>query len=134
MFDLMKYFIGFGELENNKFIKSFMGAYPPYNVLKTDDNTYVIEMAVAGFGKQDLEINLDNDVLTVKGGTSLDTLPKDKNGKHELYKGIAERSFTRVFRLADTIIVKDAQLINGMLKVWLEAVSKDKTVKKIEIR
>lgn len=133
------FLIGFDKIEetiNNAMysLQKNIPKFPPYNIVKTDENTYVIEMAVAGFGKQDLEITIENGVLKVSGQSSLDTLPKDNEGKYELYKGIAERSFTRIFRLADTVIVKDAEIFNGMLKIWLEAVAKDNTSKKIEIK
>lgn len=90
-------------------------AYPPFNIVKTDENTYVIEMAVAGFGKQDIEIVFEDGTLTVTGNVTSD----DKVADY-LYKGVADRAFTRTFTLADTVEVKNADLINGMLKIWLE--------------
>jgi len=103
--------------------------YPPFNVKKTGDNTYVIEMAVAGFGKQDIEIVLENGTLTVKGEVINDDL-----GDY-IHKGIAERAFTRKFTLADTIEVKNADLINGMLKIWLERfIPEHAKPKKIDIK
>lgn len=101
--------------------------YPPYNIKKIDDSKYVIEMAVAGFGRQDLELVLEDGKLTVKGSVSSD------DGEY-LYKGIADRAFTRQFTLADTVEIKNADLINGMLKIWLERfIPEDKKPKKIEI-
>lgn len=101
--------------------------YPPYNIKKTGENTYVIEMAVAGFGKQDLELELQDGTLTVKGSVS-------SEDADYIYKGIAERAFTRQFTLADTVEVKNADLINGMLKIWLERfIPEDKKPKKINI-
>lgn len=88
--------------------------YPPYNIKKTGENTYVIEMAVAGFGKQNLEITTENNTLTVTG--RIEGMAEDDY----LYKGVADRTFTRQFTLADTVEVKNADLINGMLKIWLE--------------
>jgi molecular chaperone IbpA len=102
--------------------------YPPYNIKKVDENKYVIEMAVAGFGRQDLELELKEDVLTVTGRTGTD------EATEYLYKGIADRAFTRQFTLADTVIVKNADLINGMLKIWLERfIPEEKKPKKIVI-
>lgn len=89
--------------------------YPPYNIRKVKDNTYVIEVAVAGFGKQDIEIELQEGVLTIKGQLTSEGAPEDY-----VFKGIADRAFTRKFTLADSVVVKEADLINGMLKVWLE--------------
>ena len=101
--------------------------YPPYNIKKVDENKYVIEMAVAGFGKQDLELELQDGTLTVKGNIN------SEDGEY-LYKGIAERAFTRQFTLADTVEIKNADLINGMLKIWLERfIPEEKKPKKINI-
>jgi molecular chaperone IbpA len=104
-----------------------MQTYPPYNIKKVDENKYVIELAVAGFGRQDLELELQDGTLTVKGSVN------SEDGDY-LYKGIAERAFTRQFTLADTVEVKNADLINGMLKIWLERfVPEEKKPKKINI-
>lgn len=106
--------------------------YPPYNISKLDDNKYLIEIAVAGFGKQDIEIELQEDVLTITGKSKGDT-EADSN-LHYLYRGIAARDFSRQFTLADTIQIKNAQLLNGMLRIWLENVIPDhKKPRKIEI-
>jgi molecular chaperone IbpA len=103
-------------------------AYPPYNIRKTGENTYTIEIAVAGFGKQDIELVLEDNVLTIKGSITSD----DANSY--LYKGIADRAFTRKFTLADTVEVKNADLINGMLKIWLERfIPESKKPRKIDI-
>jgi molecular chaperone IbpA len=103
--------------------------YPPYNIRQTGENTYVIEIAVAGFGRQDLELELEDGKLTVKG--NIQTNDTDDN---YIFKGIADRAFTRQFILADTVEIKNADLINGMLKVWLERfIPEDKKPKKINI-
>lgn len=103
--------------------------YPPYNIKKTAENTYVIEMAVAGFGKQDLELELEDGKLTIKGNVH-----QNDTDENYIFKGIAERAFTRQFELADTIEVKNADLINGMLKIWLERfIPEEKKPKKINI-
>ncbi len=102
--------------------------YPPYNIKKTGENTYVIELAVAGFGKQDIELELQDGILTIKGNV------KSDESTEYLFKGIAERAFTRQFTLADAVEVKNADLINGMLKIWLERfISEEKKPKKINI-
>jgi molecular chaperone IbpA len=104
-------------------------SYPPYNIKKTGDNTYVIEVAVAGFGKQDIELVLEDGVLTIKGQITGD------DNQDYLFKGIANRAFTRTFTLADTVKVQNAELLNGMLKVWLERfIPEDKKPQKIEIK
>jgi molecular chaperone IbpA len=134
-----KYLVGFEDL-NNRLTKSVaeyaknVTNYPPYNIVKTDDNRYVIEMAVAGFGKHNLELELNDGVLTIVGNTTVSDLVKEGLDNAYLYKGIADRSFTRKFTLADTIEIKNAELINGMLRVWLENIIPDsKKPKKIDI-
>jgi molecular chaperone IbpA len=102
--------------------------YPPYNIKKVDENKYVIEMAVAGFGRQDIELELQDGILSIAGSV------KSDEGADYLYKGIADRAFTRKFTLADTVEVKNADLINGMLKIWLERfIPEEKKPKKIPI-
>lgn len=104
--------------------------YPPYNIRKTGDNTYIIEVAVAGFSKQDIELVLEDGVLTVKGQITSDDTSNDY-----IFKGIANRAFTRTFTLADTVKVQNAELLNGMLKIWLERfIPEDKKPTKIDIK
>lgn len=108
--------------------------YPPYNIKKVSENKYVIELAVAGFGKHDLDVEMKDGTLTIKGNTTLDTLTRDGVDIAYLYKGIADRAFTRQFSLADTVEIKNAELINGMLKIWLENIIPDaKKARKINI-
>lgn len=103
--------------------------YPPYNVRKVDENKYVIEIAVAGFGQQDLELELQDGILTVKGQVT-----SEGDNENYLFKGIADRAFTRKFTLADTVEVKNADLMNGLLKIWLERfIPEEKKPKKINI-
>lgn len=108
-----------------------MSNFPPYNIKKVEDNKYVIEMAVAGFGRQDLEITLEDNKLLIKGNTALDT--EDKNKEQYLYHGIAARNFTRAFTLADNVEINNAELINGMLRVWLDCLVPQPNVKKIQV-
>lgn len=101
--------------------------YPPYNVRKVNEDHYVVEMAVAGFGKQNLDIELKEDILTISG--QLD----NEEGDY-LHKGIANRAFTRKFTIADNVEVKNAELVNGLLRIFLERlVPEDKKAKKIDI-
>lgn len=104
--------------------------YPPYNIKKVDDNKYVIEMAVAGFGRSDLEILLEDGKMTINGKVSGDT-----DNIEVLHKGISSRPFSRQFTLADSVIVKDADLMNGMLRVFLENIIPEaKKPKKVDIK
>lgn len=107
-------------------------SYPPYNIKQVKENKYVIEMAVAGFAKSDIEITLEGDTLVVKGATEDEKPTEDESF---IWKGIANRNFNRTFKLADKIEIKDAELVNGMLKIWLENIVKTQdAIKKISIK
>jgi molecular chaperone IbpA len=102
--------------------------YPPYNIKKVDENRYVIELAVAGFGKADIDIELQEGKLSIRGNCD------SAESTEYLYKGIAERGFKREFTLADNVEVKSSSLANGMLKIWLEAfIPEEKKPKKVKI-
>ncbi len=116
------YSIGFDSLFDRLF-EMDMGSsgYPPYNISKVDDHNYVIEMAVAGFSKNDVELELADGELTVRS--------KEKNNKNNLndnssliHQGISNRSFVRKFTLSDEIFVKNAEMKDGMLRIKLEKV------------
>lgn len=139
--NLDKYFVGADKMiqtlsRAHEAATKHIPGYPPYNIAKVDDNKYVIEMAVAGFGKNNLEIEVANSTLTVKGGLNVDDMAEETvNPTTYVYKGIADRAFTRKFTLADTVEVKNAELINGMLKLWLEnIIPENKKPKKIDIK
>lgn len=91
--------------------------YPPYNIEKTGDNDFRIELAVAGFSEETLDIESKEGVLTVTGKTDA---TEDGEKREFLHRGIAERSFIRRFQLADHVIVKGAELQNGLLRINLE--------------
>jgi molecular chaperone IbpA len=101
--------------------------YPPYNIKKIDESKYVIELAVAGFAKHDVEITIEDDKLIIKGNTNNDS-------ENFLFKGIATRAFTRTFAIGDTVEVKNAEMINGLLKIFFEnIIPEHKKPKKIDI-
>ena len=112
--------------------------YPPYNLKKIDDNKYVIEMAVAGFSKHDIEIEIVDDKLTIKGNAEADTDfdPEIADNMYAMiYQGLAMRPFTRTFTLADNVEIKGASLLNGILKIGMEAlIPEHKKPKKVEIK
>jgi len=87
--------------------------YPPYNIEKLDDANHRITLAVAGFKMEDLDVTVTDDQLTISGEI------KEKDEKVYIHKGIAGRSFTRTFILADHVYVTSANLENGMLTVDL---------------
>lgn len=93
--------------------------YPPYNIQKTEDFKFEIEMALAGFDKKDINIEVAEGVLTVK---SIKDKDKGVTDEYTVYKGISQRNFTRKFTLADDIVVNDAKLVNGMLTIYLERI------------
>ena len=106
--------------------------YPPYNIQKTEDYKFEIEMALAGFDKKDIEIEVAEGVLTVKSLKDKDTGATDD---YTLYKGISQRNFTRKFTLADDIVVRGAELKNGMLTINLERiVPEEKKPQLIEVK
>jgi molecular chaperone IbpA len=89
--------------------------YPPYNIERTGENDYRISIAVAGFGENELTIESKENTLTVKGEKQVKEVTKGE----VLYQGIAARAFERVFQLADYVVVKGANLENGLLHVDL---------------
>lgn len=89
-------------------------SYPPYNIEKAGEDSYVLTMAVAGFGPNDIEVTAHDNTLTVAGKA-----PQAQENARVLYRGIAGRAFERRFVLADHIVVEGAQLENGLLHVAL---------------
>ena len=104
--------------------------YPPYNIKKVKENKYVIEMAVAGFAKSDIEITLEGNKLVIKGASQDD----EADIQNYLFKGIANRSFNREFKIADKVEIENAEYTNGMLKIWLSNMVKAQDlIKKIPL-
>lgn len=95
-------------------------AYPPYNITKEAKDHYLIELALAGFNEEEIDVELKDNVLTVTGRVQ----PEEKTPEY-LYRGIAKREFVRVFQLADTIEVRQASFADGMLRISLENVIPD---------
>ena len=93
--------------------------FPPYNIRKGGDYTYAIEMALAGFSKDDIEIEVAEGLLTVR------SIKENDENDSDIYRGISYRKFNRKFTLADDIVVNDASLENGMLKIDLERIVPD---------
>lgn len=120
-FDLSPLFrstVGFDRISrvfDNAFQQDATTSYPPYNIVKTGDDSYLISMAVAGFGEDDLEIVANENTLTVKGNARKD----EGEETSYLYRGIAGRAFERRFQLADYIKVSGARLENGLLHIEL---------------
>jgi len=110
--------IGFDRLFNEmetRFANSASNGYPPYNIVQVNDDEYMISLAVAGFGMDNLEITKDKNILRVEG-----TSPKGDEDVNYLHKGIGGRNFRREFTLADHVEVVNANLELGMLNIYLQ--------------
>lgn len=110
--------IGFDQMfreMDRMFENSKSNGYPPYNIAQINDDEYMISIAVAGFGMDNLDITLDKNILAVEG-----TAPKGDETVNYLHKGIGGRSFRRSFTLADHIEVENATLELGMLNIHLK--------------
>ncbi|MFT9100306.1 MAG: Hsp20 family protein [Zymomonas mobilis subsp. pomaceae] len=106
-------------------------AFPPYNIEKLSENRYCISMAVAGFSKDELDVTVQDNVLTITGQAAENTV---KETREYLHRGIAKRSFERRFQLADTIKIVGADYENGLLNIELDRIVPDqKKPRKIEI-
>jgi molecular chaperone IbpA len=133
--ELDKFFVGFDDQFNrlqklHDDLTKNIPSYPPYNIRKTGENTYVVEMAVAGFGQSEIDIEIDGDKLIIRGNVSAENESSDY-----VFKGIAARAFTRSFAIDDKVEVKGAELFNGMLKIALERmVPEEKKPKKIQVK
>lgn len=131
--DFDKFFVGFDDqfdklAKLSQDLSKNIPSYPPFNIKKVADNKYLIEVAVAGFTQSDVEITLEGNKLTVAGST------QDDSDNEFLFKGIANRAFTRTFALADKIEVESAEIVNGMLKIALDKIIDAQPVRKIEVK
>jgi molecular chaperone IbpA len=114
---LYKTTIGFdrlGQLMDQMSADTTANGYPPYNIERLDENEYRITMAVSGFAEKDIEIEIKEETLLVRGHQA-----EDQEARDFLYRGIAARAFERRFRLADHVQVKGAKLENGLLHIDL---------------
>ena len=106
------------------------GNYPPYNIVNLAEGKFVIEVAVAGFSENELDVELKENILTIKG----ERVKDEKSQFDYIYKGIGDRNFTRAFTLADNVEVKAATVRNGILAIALERIiPEDQKPKKIAI-
>ena len=105
--------------------------YPPYNIVKTGDNKYDIELALAGFNKKDINVSVENGMLTIE---SKEDKSKDKDGE-VIHKGISKRYFKKSFTISDDVEVKGAELKDGMLRVSMEKIIPEaKKLRTIDIK
>ena len=132
--DLFKdpFFIGFNrELDRLNTVHNLATrqAYPPYDILKLDEDTYKLSLAVAGFSKDDIKVSVDNGTLIVKGEIV------EVTDAEVVHKGIAGRKFTRTFALGEYMEVTGAEMKDGMLHIDIDRiVPEDKKPKEIAIK
>ena len=94
--------------------------YPPYNIVKTDNNNYNVEIALAGFSKKDITVEVENGILTIE--SVKDKSDKDEDTLGVLHKGISKRYFKKQFTIAKDVKVNGAELKDGLLKVSMERI------------
>ena len=106
-------------------------SYPPYDLVKIDDDNYTLTLAVAGFAKQEIDISVENNTLTVTG----EAISDDTDDIHYLHKGIAMRKFTRTFALGEYMEVISAEINNGLLYISIRReIPEEKKPKQITIK
>ncbi|WP_085902416.1 Hsp20 family protein [Kiloniella majae] len=122
--------LGFEQFEQavDMISKTASDGYPPYNVEKVSENKIRITLAVAGFSQEDMQVQIENNQLVIKGKA------KSDDDKEYLHRGIAARQFRRAFVLAEGIEVLDAKLENGLLHVDLEQPLQNIAIRSIEIQ
>ena len=120
-------FVGFDHLFNElNRVSSREDSYPPHNIIQIDDDNFMVEIAVAGFSKESLDIQLKDSILTVTGSM--------EDTRKYTYKGISTRKFTRNFTLSEYVEVKGAELEHGILSISLtKVIPESERPKKIEI-
>tara|TARA_Y100001973_G_scaffold96047_1_gene150258 strand:+ start:1096 stop:1542 length:447 start_codon:yes stop_codon:yes gene_type:complete len=111
----------FEHMMNDNFFRGTMGNFPPYNIVKTGENTYDVELALAGFNKKDIEVEYKENLLTVKSKKQNDAEETDEDG-NVIHRGISKRMFSKTFTIANDVEVKGAELKDGLLKVSLERI------------
>ena len=129
VFDQLEYM-----MEDRFFEKGTVANFPPYNIVKTGENTCDVELALAGFNKNDIEVEYKENNLTVKSKKQDKAEETDPDG-NMIHRGISKRMFTRSFTIANDVEVKGAELKDGLLKVSLERIIPEhKKAKTIEIK
>ena len=93
--------------------------YPPYDILKTDEHSYVIELAVAGFSKKDIAVTVENGVLTVESDRESNA---ESSGQEIIHRGISKRYFKKSFSISDDVEIRGAELKDGLLRISMEKI------------
>ena len=129
MFDHFEHMMG----DDGFFVRNTMANFPPYNIVKTGEYTYDVELALAGFSKDDIEVHYENNMLTVKSKQKDKAEAKDSDGV--IHRGISKRWFSKSFTIADDVEIKGAELKDGLLKVSMERiVPEGKKARTIEVK
>jgi len=124
----------FESMFNHQYDSINVPNYPPYNIVKTGKYTYDIQVALAGYGKKDVDVSFENNVLTIKSVKDKDEEEVEDN-EGVLHKGIAKRMFTKSFTIAEDVEIKGAELKDGLLNVSMEKVIPEhKKARTIEIK
>ena len=124
----------FEHMMDDSFFRGTMGNFPPYNIVKTGENTYDVELALAGFSKKDIEVEFKENLLTVKSKKEEKAEDTDEDG-NIIHRGISKRMFSKSFTIANDVEVKGAELKDGLLKVSMERIIPEhKKAKTIEIK
>ena len=135
-FDRVKtYSIGFDRmfdsLMGNHPNQTTPSSYPPYNIVKHDDDKFTIEIALAGFSRDEIEIECRENVLKIESKSR----PEGSDEKEYLYKGISNKRFNKAFTLSDDVVVNDADMKDGILKINMERIiPEEKKPRSIEIK
>ena len=111
----------FESMFNHQYDSISVPNYPPYNIIKTGKHTYDIQVALAGYGKKDVDVSFENSILTIKSIKDKDEKEVEDNDG-VLHKGIAKRMFTKSFTIADEVEIKGAELKDGLLIVSMERI------------
>ena len=124
----------FESMFNHQYDSISLPNYPPYNIVKTGKYNYDIQVALAGYGKKDVDVSFENSVLTIKSVKDKDEKEVEDNDG-VLHKGIAKRMFTKSFTIAEDVEIKGAELKDGLLNVSMEKVIPEhKKARTIEIK
>ena len=131
-FDSM--FDNFQSMFDDDFISDIQPSYPPYNIVKSGKNTYDIEVALAGFNKKDINVNVEDGMLTIESvKDEAEKEVEDNDGT--LYRGISKRMFKRSFTIANDVNVTGAELKDGLLRVTMEKIiPEEKKLKTIQVK
>jgi molecular chaperone IbpA len=124
----------FERMFNDDFFNVPTVNYPPYNIIKTGVNTYNVEVALAGFSRDDVSVEFAEGILTIKSKDRTESDKKDEDGDI-IHKGISKRYFSKSFTVSDDVEIKGAELKDGLLTVSLERiVPESKKARVIEIK